>query len=721
MKNVFIISVLFFTATLSSIAKSKIRGKVSYNVIRPLGNVNVFLEGTYDGTTSNEKGEFNFDTDEVGTFKIVAKLDGFVDVMQTITIKESEDIKIDLVFLDKSLMLSDVIVRPKLFDLNDKNKYTTLNPIDVLTTATDGNVVSAMKIIPGAQQIGESGDLFVRGGTGSETKIYIDGLLVNNFNYGAASNIAARSRFPAGMFKGTFFSTGGYSAQYGQALSSTLILESDDFPNKSSADLTISPIMVGGSINRVNSEKTFSASGTINYTNLGIYNAMAHSAISFISSPQYLDGNISLKNKFKNGGVLKALLMVGSNSMTLDRANLDYDQFTNRISLKNNNYYSNITYKQNIKGGWKWNTGLSYSQNRDLTRVNVLTENGAVLDSSVAVKDASTLLQIRNVFSKMIFNKTRLNLGNEYHFSTESQNNKSYNDNYVANFVETESYLTDNISARIGIRMEYSSIIKRINLAPRLSVGYNFVDNSLLSVSVGKFYQKPERQYLLLTPTLNYTNAEHYIISYQKLDIYRTFRTEVFYKKYDELIKTKPSISNNGDGYAQGFEVFYRDKKTIKGIDYWLSYSFLDTKRNFLYYPYAVTPTFAAKHTTTVTVKKFFNPIQTNVSMTYTFASGRPYFNPSRPDDKFLTDHTISYNNLGLSVSYLPKIKKTFSVCVLTISNMLGNKQIYGYTYSNRDFSKREAIVPPNNPFIFLGFFMNLGIDRRNDIINGQL
>ncbi|GAB1351208.1 hypothetical protein MASR1M107_34230 [Ignavibacteriales bacterium] len=32
------------------------------------------------------------------------------------------------------------------------------------------------------------------------------------------------------LFKGTIFSTGGYSAQYGQALSSTLLLRSIDLP-----------------------------------------------------------------------------------------------------------------------------------------------------------------------------------------------------------------------------------------------------------------------------------------------------------------------------------------------------------------------------------------------------------------------------------------------------------------------------------------------------------
>jgi hypothetical protein len=57
-------------------------------------------------------------------------------------------------------------------------------------------------------------------------------------------------------------------------------------------------------------------------------------------------------------------------------------------------------------------------------------------------------------------------------------------------------------------------------------------------------------------------------------------------------------------GMQKGFEVFWRDRKTLKNVDYWLSYSFLDTKRDYLNYPTAITPNFAANHTASLVVKK---------------------------------------------------------------------------------------------------------------------
>ena len=75
-------------------------------------------------------------------------------------------------------------------------KGTVLSTLDILTTASaNADVTAAIKTLPGAQQVGESEGLFVRGGTAAETKIYIDGTLVNNFFYSSVPDIAQRGRF----------------------------------------------------------------------------------------------------------------------------------------------------------------------------------------------------------------------------------------------------------------------------------------------------------------------------------------------------------------------------------------------------------------------------------------------------------------------------------------------------------------------------------------------
>jgi hypothetical protein len=259
--------------------------------------------------------------------------------------------------------------------------------------------------------------------------------------------------------------------------------------------------------------------------------------------------------------------------------------------------------------------------------------------------------------------------------------------------------------------------------------------NSQASLAYGIFYQNPENRYLPASASLNFSKATHYIAQYQKLANNQTIRAEIFYKKYNDLVKTgyqngrETAINNNGFGEAKGLDLFWRDKKTFKNFDYWISYSYLDTKRDFTNYPYAIQPAFAAKHTASLVMKKFVSKLKTQFNGSYTYASGRPYYNirPEGGTEKFkIYDQgkTIDYNSLSLSINYLPNIFKKgagkFSVFVFSVTNVLNSDQVYGYKYSYNGYRK-EAITPPSKMFLFLGAFLSFGVDRSQDVINSNL
>jgi hypothetical protein len=242
---------------------------------------------------------------------------------------------------------------------------------------------------------------------------------------------------------------------------------------------------------------------------------------------------------------------------------------------------------------------------------------------------------------------------------------------YTINFGEADIYVTNKMAARAGVRAEHSKLLNKWNVAPRLSFAYKFEDKSQVSLAYGIFYQDPDRKYLPSLNALHFQKATHYILQYEKIRIDRTFRTEVFYKKYDDLLKTAQTynqtftaINNHGFGDARGIEFFWRDKKTIKNVDYWISYSFLDTKRDFLNYPFAMEPSFVSKHTVSLVVKKFVTALKTQFNASYTYATGRPYYdlvynNDENKYNMLEKGRTKSYNNLSFSVSYLPSIGKT--------------------------------------------------------------
>jgi len=127
--------------------------------------------------------------------------------------------------------------------------------------------------------------------------------------------------------------------------------------------------------------------------------------------------------------------------------------------------------------------------------------------------------------------------------------------------------------------------------------------------------------------------------------------------------------------------------------------------------------------------KKFLTSIKTGFNFTYSFATGRPYYNmvPDAGGTKYVIRDqgtTLPYNNLGFSMNYVPSVgkphAKTFWVFVASITNVLHSQQIYGYNYSH-DGTVKVPITPPAPQFFFLGVFLSWGVDKTQDAINNNL
>jgi hypothetical protein len=66
-----LITYLFCFSTLISLAQHTINGNVTNSDGQPIVGANVYLEGTYDGATTNYTGEFSFSTEETGNQKLI--------------------------------------------------------------------------------------------------------------------------------------------------------------------------------------------------------------------------------------------------------------------------------------------------------------------------------------------------------------------------------------------------------------------------------------------------------------------------------------------------------------------------------------------------------------------------------------------------------------------------------------------------------------------------
>jgi carboxypeptidase-like protein len=756
MKTFSLLMLLVLTSLLAS-AQTVVTGKVKDGKGRPLTGASIAIKDSYDGGTSDSTGSYSFKTTETGDKVLLVTSIGYKVFELPIHISGA-NIKADAILKEEPNELTAVVITAGSFEASDTKRTTVLNPIDIVTTASaNADITSAIRTLPGAQQVGENGGLFVRGGTAEETKVFIDGTVVNNFFFSSVPDIAQRGRFSPFIFKGTVFSSGGYSALYGQALSSALILESIDLADQSSADFGVSTVGVNAGYQRLSKKKNASWGINYAYTNLAAYFAVVKQRIDNFKVPELHNGEANFRIKTSKTGIIKFYGYFNTTNVGIRRADIDSNNLKNAFGLKNSNVYTNLSWKEKLGTKWKMNIGASYSANTDKinnqlqnqSNENVYPVNDPYNSKSLNIVADGSLAQMKAVFERRLYGLSAVRFGGEYlYYHDKSDFSNQYvsnattvvDDHYKAGFAEADFYLTNDLAAKVGGRVEHSSLLHKANIVPRASLAYKVGNKAQASLAYGIFYQKPEKDYFLrnfLYSDLVYTKAAHYIINYQKVTSDHTFRIEAFYKKYDDLLKTysskggaiADSLANGGFGYAKGIELFWRDKKSIKNFDYWISYSYLDTKRDYLNFPNSMQPNFAAKHTANLVVKKFVTKWKTQFNGSYTFATGRPYYNlryNSTAGKYTIADQgkTIDYHSMSVSVNYLPNIgktsSKTFIVWVFSLNNVLGNNQVFGYNYSANG-SHKDPILPTAKRFVFLGCFISMGVDRTQDVINGNL
>jgi len=299
---------------------------------------------------------------------------------------------------------------------------------------------------------------------------------------------------------------------------------------------------------------------------------------------------------------------------------------------------------------------------------------------------------------------------------TAQTGRQSFTETISSFFAETEVYANNRFVARGGARGEYNSVNGEAGVDPRISIAYKPGKSGQFSFAYGRFRQSARNQYVRENNLLNSEKAGHFILNYQIITGKRTFRVETYYKKYADLVKFEyrgldTLLRNSGSGYARGIEFFWRDNQTLKNADYWISYSFLDTKRDYLNFPASVVPSFASRHNFSLVYKHFISGLKSQLGLTYSYSSPRPYQDPNM--ETFNGARTPAYQDLSANISYLPK---NWLIIYISCTNLLGHNNIFGYQYSATPgptgWYAGRPIQQPARHFLFLGMFITLSKNK---------
>ena len=711
-----ILTIAFFLYSLLMLAQTTISGTVTDGKNNAIEGANIYLEGTYDGASSDEKGNFSFETKETGTQNLIASMVSFDTYMQAGDVSYFKDMKIEL--QEAINQLTGVTLTAGSFQAGDNSKVSVLKPLDIVTTAgAAGDFVAALQTLPGTATVNEDGRLFVRGGEAGETQVFIDGLRVFQPFSATANNIPTRGRFSPFLFKGITFSTGGYSAEYGQALSSVLLLNTTDMPDQEQTDIQV--MTVGGGVGHTEIWGDESLSVNTSYINLAPYQWLIPNDRGARWNKPYesISGEAIFRSK-KEKSMFKFYTGFNHAELDIEQEDINFDEFV-RFGLKNNNLYANSSYKHFLEKEWSLTAGASVSIDKN---------NIKFITNDIETQETASHLKLK--LKKSFSNRIQLNFGAE-HFITDYQETfrtedgfnfeSNFMDNLTGAFTEADIFFSNSFAMKVGARAEYSSVLKDFTVSPRVSLAYKSSPKGQFSLAYGDFYQNPLTEYLKYNQALETEKTSHYILNYQYSGDGKTFRAEAYYKDYDKLTKYDTQraqfdseFNNLGSGYATGVDVFWRDNQSIKNLDYWMSYSYLDTERDYRNFREKATPNFAPNHSLSLVTKYFITDWRSQVGFSYNFGSGRPYDNPNTTD--FLAEKTKSYNNLSVNWAYLISQQK---ILYFSVSNVAGFKNVNGYQYAdapdmNGVFNRRE-IRPTADAFFFVGFFWTISDDNNKN------
>ena len=649
----------------------------------PLAGANVFIIGTIDGCLTDSLGRFSFTTSVTDEATLKATFIGYEDCMQTADVSQLHGLSIRM--HEYATTINEVVVTASTFSFGKSENFKTMDALDVVMAGNScGDIVAALQTLPGTQKVGENGKLYVRGGESEECQTFINGMHVLVPYSTETENSAVRGRFSPFLFKGINFSLGGYSGEYGQALSSVLPMETTDAATSDKFGVSASLVdwNIGGTKAYKNSSLSFNAA----LTSMGLYDRLFTQRQDFTRPYRKLSGEAQYKKEFSASSVLKSYV---GYDLTSVGQHID----GRHLSLKEHNIYANVTHKAGIERGLTLMTGIANSSVfNNIDDARIAGDHYHNFRNEVHLK-----AEVRKVCS----NALKLSAGADDYIrnSTLTYETSHYQLDYniLAAHVDAQWRIIPRVFLHMSARAELMN--SHWLLMPRATLSY--IPNKCLQFSLvaGRYSQTPEDDCLAQSlNSLSQSTADHAILSMQYKSNTTLLRIEPYWKKYHHLPLLEQGLYQpNGYGMSRGVDVFVEDHSLLKNLTTTFSYSFNDSERLYLDYTDLRTPDFASRHNLRLTAK--FSIGKTIIGLAGSYTSGR----------HFPTGTTPHYNSVDMNLTYLmsPKV-----IIYTSLNNIFGRTNIFRYDATG------HPVTASRDRFLYIGIFVSLKNTKAYDISN---
>lgn len=237
-----------------------------------LSFINIYLQGTTIGTTTDATGHFYLKNLPEGEFVLIMKALGYQTQERQVKLKQGKTLEINFVAVEDAVSLDGVVVSanrnettrrmaPSLVNVLDSKTFETTHA----TSLADGlNFQPGVRVENNCQNCGFQ-QVRINGLEGPYTQILVDSRPI----FSALAGVYGLEQIPANMIERVEVMRGGGSALFGSsAIAGTINIITKE-PLRNSAQLAHSLTMVGGS--RPDNNTTFNASLVTDDHKAGVY------------------------------------------------------------------------------------------------------------------------------------------------------------------------------------------------------------------------------------------------------------------------------------------------------------------------------------------------------------------------------------------------------------------------------------------------------------------
>ena len=323
--------ILFLLLQISSIGQT-IEGKITDFKLNPLAAVNISIIDQSGGLISDNDGFYKVNIKANRSYVIAFSFIGYkTEKIRVPMLKKGQKYTLNISLEESNTLLDDIIVKDQKSRKNNLSRIKTKH-VEVIP-GSGGGIESVLKTLPGVSSANElSSQYSVRGGNFDENLVYVNGIEVYRPFLIHSGQQEGLSFVNTDLVGSILFSAGGFSAKYGDKMSSVLDIKYKQ-PKKIASSLSLS--LLGGSAHLEGISKNRRLSYLLGFRHKSNQYLLSSLDTEAEYVPRFSDLQTYLKYKINTNWDISLLTNISKNQYQMipqDR-NTDFGTFNEALRL----------------------------------------------------------------------------------------------------------------------------------------------------------------------------------------------------------------------------------------------------------------------------------------------------------------------------------------------------------------------------------------------------